>query len=421
MQQARAVVAIVLALAALAMGHMHDMGDMHGMDHMPMGNGKHCPICNMNAEDAWYIEMKHGQRLFTCSMTTGDNFAAGIHAFSHPALLGAAMSDYVATDVTQCAPGCADCSNNTTLLDPVSGATITSDNARFLCFARGQKLYFASETTKSAFAAALPSQPYFGVQSVMCGGRTCPDAFQVPAQVVADAPFCTGASVMLSGFQSTVHGTCVKLFFQSWVLDTPFKYALAFTGIFLLPLGNEYLVQTRESIRMAFVKARSSRYNSLGKRSRKLILTLLYMVQMTLAYFAMLVVMIYDTGLFFALILGFGVGFALFKSEKTLSGKSSGMVPAAWRFDDTDSLTVLSIGGMMCMQNCGNTVQNALELVPGVHRVFIGFNEKCAYVSGTATTKALCSAIEDCGFEVNVVRPPKAETPSGYGAAFHLA
>ncbi|OQR99024.1 hypothetical protein ACHHYP_07431 [Achlya hypogyna] len=409
----------IVALLAVAAGHMHDLNS--GMDmSMPVGNGKHCPVCNMDAEDGWFVELKNGQRLYTCSMTSGDNYLAGIHGFSHPALFGATMNEYVAPDASHCTPGCADCNASVPVLDPVSGAAVTSANAQSICFSRGQKLYFASKATKVAFAAALPSHPYYAVKSVMCGGKSCPDAFQIPG-AVADEPFCSGASVMFSGFQSTVHGTCVKLFFQSWVLDTPLKYATAFAGIFLLPLGNECLVHVRESLRMSFLKARNSRYSSLSKRSRKLVLTILYMLQMTLAYFAMLVVMIYDTGLFAALILGFGAGFALFKSEKSLTGKSSGMVPAAWRFDDTDTLTVLSIDGMMCMLNCGATVQRALESVPGVHRVFIGFNEKCAYVSGTASTKALCDAIDDCGFTASVVRPPKSEGMPGYGAAHHLA
>ncbi len=129
---------------------------------------------------------------------------------------------------------------------------------------------------------------------------------------------------------------------------------------------------------------------------------------MTLAYFAMLVVMIYDTGLFLALISGFGLGYACIKSDKNLGIKSAALIPASWHFEDTDSLTVLSVEGMMCMQKCGNTVQMVLKSVPGVEKVHIGLSEKCAYISGTASTKLLMESIEKAGFDATVVRAPKS-------------
>ncbi len=75
-------------------------------------------------------------------------------------------------------------------------------------------------------------------------------------------PFCRGSSVMFSGFQSTIHGTCVTLFFRSWVLDSPLKYSIGLLGVFALPLLNEYLIQYREQIRLSFLRTRR-RYESI--------------------------------------------------------------------------------------------------------------------------------------------------------------
>ncbi|RQM25299.1 hypothetical protein B5M09_000912 [Aphanomyces astaci] len=227
---------------------------------------------------------------------------------------------------------------------------------------------------------------------------------------------------MFSGFQTSAGGTCVKLFFQSWVLDTPIKYFFGLLGVFILPLVNEYLVVFREDTRMHYIKTKVSRC-AWTKPGRKLVLTLLYMGQMTLAYLAMLVVMVYDSFLFLALIAGFGVAFACFKSDRSLGLKSTAMMRATWRFDESDFLTVLSVEGMMCMQNCGSTVQSALEQVDGVKHVYVGFSEKCAYVSGSAPTEALVAAVEAIGFDARVLRRPRAESngATAYGSNSHLA
>ncbi|KAF0690431.1 Aste57867_18163 [Aphanomyces stellatus] len=418
------ILGVLLATVGAILAHDHGSGNAA----MPMGGGgKSCAICNMDVETDWYIELQHGQRIFSCSMTDGTHYTpSDVHSFSHAALTGATMKDISSNP--KCDNSCPECDGGN-VMDPISGAAVTSANFKFICLNRGQKVYFATDASKQSFAQGIASKPYFGVTQVICGGKPCPDGFHVPtltsmAPPPAAAPFCTGASVMFSGFQTTVDGTCVKLFFQSWVLDTPLKYIVGLIGVFLLPLVNEYLVCLREDIRMAFIKTKLSRHQAWGKQSRKLLLTVLYMAQMTLAYFAMLVVMVYDTGLFLALISGFGVAFGYFKSERSLGLKSTAMMRATWRFDESEYLTVLSVDGMMCMQNCGSTVQTALEKVPGVKHVYVGFSEKCAYVSGSAASDALVQAVETIGFDARVLRRPRAEsgpsTPYGSSSS-HLA
>ncbi|KAG9416235.1 hypothetical protein AC1031_000632 [Aphanomyces cochlioides] len=417
------IATLIALLASLSLAHDHgSMGSMPA-SMGSSGDGKHCPICNMDVESDWFVLMKHGQKINSCSMTDGSQFRLGVNAFSHAARIGATMKDI--TSNPKCDASCPECSTGN-VMDPISGDKVTDANFKFLCFNRGQRLYFSSEATKEQFITGMNSHPYFGVDKLVCGGQPCPDSFQLPQVSHADSPsppFCTGSSVMFSGFQSSAGGTCVKLFFQSWILDTPLKYALGVIGVFILPLMNEYFVSYREDIRMKFVKTKSSRYQGWSKTSRKLILTLLYMAQMTLAYFAMLVVMVYDTILFFSLILGFGVAFAWFKSERSLGLKSTAMMRATWRFDESEYLTVLSVDGMMCMQNCGSTVQSALERVAGVKHVYIGFSEKCAYVSGSASTDMLVQAVEAVGFDVRVLRRPRSDSDASahYGSNSHLA
>ncbi|ETV89582.1 hypothetical protein H257_00804 [Aphanomyces astaci] len=417
---------VVAIVGLIETASAHDHGAMNAATALP-GGSKHCPICNMDVVSDWYIQMAHGQRIYSCSMIDGSQFKSGVRGFSHASLVGATMKDISSNP--SCDNSCPDCAAGT-VLDPMSGDVVSDLNFKYLCLNRGQKVYFASEATKQQFVQGSSTTPYFGVDKVVCGGSPCPDSFQIPPGVQAPwaepaPPFCTGSSVMFSGFQTSAGGTCVKLFFQSWVLDTPIKYFFGLLGVFLLPLVNEYLVVFREDTRMHYIKTKvSSRYQGAWtKPGRKLVLTLLYMGQMTLAYLAMLVVMVYDSFLFLALIAGFGVAFACFKSDRSLGLKSTAMMRATWRFDESDFLTVLSVEGMMCMQNCGSTVQSALEQVDGVKHVYVGFSEKCAYVSGSAPTEALVAAVEAIGFDARVLRRPRAESngATAYGSNSHLA
>lgn len=67
---------------------------------------------------------------------------------------------------------------------------------------------------------------------------------------------------------------------------------------------------------------------------------------------------------------------------------------------------VLEVGGMMCQKNCGTTVRQALEALPGVSRAEVSFAQKRARVWGGAGIEAvgvssagLVDAIETIGFE----------------------
>ncbi|CBN73914.1 heavy metal translocating P-type ATPase [Ectocarpus siliculosus] len=67
---------------------------------------------------------------------------------------------------------------------------------------------------------------------------------------------------------------------------------------------------------------------------------------------------------------------------------------------------LLAVGGMMCQKNCGTTVRQALEAVPGVSRAEVSFAQKRARVWGGGGSEGvglrsadLVDAIETIGFE----------------------
>ncbi|RHY41117.1 hypothetical protein DYB30_012656 [Aphanomyces astaci] len=360
---------------------------------------KHCPLCNMYVKDdnlTWFTELKNGQRIYTCGMTNGTQFSRGKNSFSHPSLVGATLGSLIVPDGTGCNATCPECDDPTTpVLDPITGTKITSAKFTFLCLKKGQKIYFESDTSKATFTSGALSKSGSNGE-----------------------PFCSGSSAMFSGFQTTVHGTCVKLLFQPWVLNSQLKYALGFIGVFLLPLLNEGLVHTRESLRQSFRQRPTTSAST--KRLHKLTLTVLYMGQMTLAYFAMLVVMIYDTGLFVSLIFGFGVGYMWFKEgkrtkdvavtkpSKTSDPAAGGGPVAPWRFQRLEDLFVLYVPQMKCMANCGSTVQRALEGIDGVDQVYVDINDKCVYVlaSSSDARGVLVDAVDAVGFHATILRAP---------------
>lgn len=337
-----------------------------------------------------------------------------------------------------CESSCPECASGIT--DPISGEKITTSNFQFVCLMNGQKLYFASETSKFTYLKQVNQLPRYLVDKVICTGTTCADAKQITelsaaakamkpdlttslAATTTTTPtptpsssssatdsgtatttesldtFCSGeGSVMFNGFQSTINGSCVRLFFRPWVLNNGLKYFFGFLGCFALAVLNEFLVKSREEVRKKLLEARKGRpMDKAHKFQCKILLALMYMVQMTIAYLAMLVVMIYETGLFIALILGFGAGFLLFKNLDLDVTEERGV----WRYTDPSTIRIL-VSGMSCMNNCGTTVENALKNTPGVTNAFVNFDEGCAYVAGAAPYNTLLEAIEAVGFSAEM-------------------
>jgi copper transporter 1 len=150
------------------------------------------------------------------------------------------------------------------------------------------------------------------------------------------------------------------------------------------------------------------------------------MLQMTLAYLAMLVVMTYDSGLFLALVAGFGVGYLCFKSSVSMSQhevkneneeehndarvKDQHVIAATWRFSDFQSLLIVHVPSMKCMANCGFTVEKTLLSIDGVRSVYIDMLDKIVYVSiPSISSSQVVDALDGIGFTGNVLRVPDRE------------
>ncbi|CCI46244.1 unnamed protein product [Albugo candida] len=156
--------------------------------------------------------------------------------------------------------------------------------------------------------------------------------------------------VMFDGFQTAFgkDAFCAMLLFKPFVLTSGLKYAFAFIGVVLLAMSLEVLEMYRERTqRFLFSKYgrtinqgvymsmdtpasayKSRKVQSFGndaediKIIRKLplwckgIAAVLYMVAITIAYFLMLIIMMYESLFFIAVIIGLGLGFALFKDTQ---------------------------------------------------------------------------------------------------------
>ncbi|CAI5743249.1 unnamed protein product [Peronospora destructor] len=368
-----------------------------------------------------YVTMKNGQRVYSCGMAPRA-FSGYNSGLTDTAYLAANMAEFIVNQS-----------------DVDAYMLITADNYVYVCLNNGQKIYFASQKSKKSYLSSVSTMLRHLVDSVICSGAPCldattittlspaaqsfvPDYSIVTARGTTAAPatssskiitesntlsanldFCTGqGSVMFNGFQTSIHGSCVMLLFKPWVLNSGVKYAFGFIGCFLIALLNEALVKGREVVRQRLLAARKLRpYDKLHKMQCQLTLAVLFMIQMTIAYFAMLVVMTYETGLFLALIAGFGAGFLLLKNLDQDISEERG----SWRFTDASTVRI-QVEGMTCMKNCGTTVENALKNTPGVTDAIVQFDEGAAYVSGSAQYSDLAAAIEAVGFTAEVSNQP---------------
>ncbi|EEY61777.1 uncharacterized protein PITG_13717 [Phytophthora infestans T30-4] len=164
----------------------------------------------------------------------------------------------------------------------------------------------------------------------------------VAAQGSSD-DFCSGAgSVMFNGFQLAIGGdaTCLMLLFQPWVISSGVKYAFAFLGVVLLAMSLEGFGELREFVQTRlyrdhgivssqadYVSLATPQASSPGRVPdtpkfsivrrlplwSKVVLAAMYMVHLCLGYWIMLVIMTFETLMFVAVIIGVGLGFAIFK------------------------------------------------------------------------------------------------------------
>ena len=174
----------------------------------------------------------------------------------------------------------------------------------------------------------------------------------------ATGAFCVGdGMVMQSGFQVAwgPGQMCTLFLFPSWVVDTAGKYVGAVIAAFVLgslleglsfcrrlyalkflspasrthPLGDPRIdsdrnasVRRSEGVTVADVQTPEEAAPARGLSWKHFVPSLLYAAQMVLAYWAMLLAMLYESVIFAALVVGLGTGHAVFSVY--LPGKLGG-------------------------------------------------------------------------------------------------
>ena len=110
---------------------------------------------------------------------------------------------------------------------------------------------------------------------------------------------------MQPGFMTTMHsGNCIIFLFNGFVLDSPWKYMIGLALAFIFGVLNEVLLYFRR-----WVQAKTEDKH----KAWKLAICIIYGLHMILAYWMMLLVMTYETLLFFAIVFGLMTGHLIFQ------------------------------------------------------------------------------------------------------------
>jgi copper chaperone CopZ len=270
---------------------------------------------------------------------------------------------------------------------------------------------------------------------------------------VVTEEFCSslgeGMVMYMGGFKWTSmerNAACLGLFFGSWKLDTPWKFALACVGVFVLGVA-------MEAVSLARRQLPSRRQRDVGY--------VFHATNLLLAYLVMLVIMMYSIELFIFVMLGLVIGHITaskiarrlvmkrvantenLQSEcacpseivpdlgagtpccrLTLGMETSARTPtgtptssfANQNPDPTALLAALheqklqhqkevalTIQGMTC-GSCVSTVRKSLMAVQGVVVANVHLQKNIALVgyNPPANVEELCSAVESVGFEAAV-------------------
>jgi hypothetical protein len=123
--------------------------------------------------------------------------------------------------------------------------------------------------------------------------------------------FCYGrTSMVMSGFQSVTseNASCIILFFEPWLLNSPLKFAFGCIGVFVLGLIIECAIKYRRYVTndVRFTKS----------WTRELAVTSLFGLNVMLGYLAMLAAMTFNVELFISTVMGIAVGHSVFANSK---------------------------------------------------------------------------------------------------------
>ncbi|RLN62269.1 hypothetical protein BBP00_00004863 [Phytophthora kernoviae] len=291
-----------------------------------------CPLCNMDVKANINATILGDQYIYACEM------AGHIDSLQNEpsANLGEPETSDITTDEIY--------KDATELKCPVCGKGYDQLTHAVPWISKGsQKVYTCSEEH---------AQMVFDNPTAYVAAQTSSDGF-----CYAGASVNPTGSVMFNGFQLAIGGDakCLMLLFQPWVLSSSVKYAFAFLGVVLLAMSIEGFSELRDHVQNRLfqiygVVSSQADYMSLAtpqvssgsdghstgqesfvhKSGRipkapklsiirrlpfwcKVVLAVMYMVHLSLGYWIMLIIMTYETLMFVAVIVGLGLGFAVFK------------------------------------------------------------------------------------------------------------
>lgn len=138
-------------------------------------------------------------------------------------------------------------------------------------------------------------------------------------------PFCSGTGyVMMSGFQFAFGSSqsCVLFLFPGWVLDSAGAYVGGCFAAMLFPICIVAIQVMRER---RFTRSTETETATSTLLCYDLLNALSFGFQMMFSYFAMLMVMLYETGIFLSLLLGFVISHFLLLRFKRYSNKEVGL------------------------------------------------------------------------------------------------
>lgn len=194
----------------------------------------------------------------------------------------------------------------------------------------GYSLYCLDESVwRSSGSLSTAQEACVDVHNMGCQGHWEQTVLGVPSATVDIATiesgveivedFCySGTTMYMEGFQWIQSSTCVIVLFESWVLNTPWKYGLAVIGTILLAIFLEKFIQQRRKC-MAYMEEGTHRL---------LASAAFYGVQLSIGYVLMLIIMIYSGVLFLSVILGLVTGHVLFNARD-----------AVWPIHESSSLS----------------------------------------------------------------------------------
>lgn len=265
-----------------------------------------------------------------------------------------------------------------------------------------------------------------------------------PIPPVTGSDFCArsgddGTIMYMTGFVWTSMAPdmeCLSLFFGPWLLDRPWKLALACIGVALLGIVAEFLLLARRFLSR-------KRQGDLG--------FILHLANLCIAYLVMLVIMMYSVELFLSTIAGLFIGHIstvrlgqrlrrnegaeaesfvhceggelccrltlddpLLQNSYTTQNKPPSAAPSSTSALETASGSVaplemeevqLAVQGMTCSA-CVNTISRALRVIKGVSKVDVSLEKNTAVVGYVhpADPAQLCRAVEAVGFVACVDR-----------------